>query len=266
MEKQVALEILADDAENEKESEFEVVDLKIDEEFKNLIVPHSEQERAALEDSYIKEKRFRDGIVIWNGYIIDGHMRFEIAQSHWEEKSLQFVNMSNELKTKEEVKEWIIRNQCARRNLTPEAYKYYIGKLYNERKMSHGGDRSTCQSDGLTTSEKLAQEFFRSPRSVERAGELAEVVDRIAAECGQDDKNKIIRGEIKLPYSQLKKLSDSENIKDDFESFMVEKAKKKAAPKQKQEQEDNTTDEIKNQVKCPGCGHVFCPEDNISGE
>jgi len=261
------MEIKADDVVSEEKSELEGLDWKIDEEFKNLIVQHSEQERRELENS-ISEEGVRDKIVIWEDYIIDGHMRYEIAKKLGKKKFLQFVDMTDELETREDVKNWIIRTQCARRNLTPEAYKYYIGKLYNERKMSHGGDRSNFQSDGLTTSEKLAKEFNRSPRSIERAGELAEVVDRIGIECGQEEKNKIISGETRLHYDQMKELSESENIKKDFESFKAIEPKKKVATKQKREQKkrENKSGPVIKKVKCPHCGEVFCPEDNISGE
>jgi hypothetical protein len=247
--------------------DFKGIDWKIDEEFKNLIIPHSEQERRELENS-ISEEGVRDKIVLWEDNIIDGHMRYEIAKKLGKKKFLQFVDMTDELKTREDVKNWIIRNQCARRNLNPETYKYYIGKLYNERKMSHGGDRSNCQSGGMPTSEKLAKEFNKSARSIERAGELAEVVDRIGIECGQEEKNKIIRGETRLPYDQMKELSESENIKKDFESIMAEKPNKKSETKQirVQKKRDNKPGPAIKKVKCPHCGEEFYPDDNIISE
>ncbi|HRR06756.1 MAG TPA: ParB/RepB/Spo0J family partition protein [Victivallales bacterium] len=226
---------------------------KIDEEFKNAITEHTDEERAGLEESFLNERGFREKLVVWDGYIIDGHLRFEIAQKHGQEKSLQVVDLTDELQTREDVKRWIIKNQQNRRNMRPESFKYYIGKMYNEMKMSHGGVRSRDKSADMKTSEKLAELYRFSPSTIERAGELAEVADRVGVECGEDEKNRIIKGEIKLTYEQVKELSGSENIRENFESFMAEEPKEKAAPMQKEEQGEKKSGRRKRIFKCPCC-------------
>ena len=90
----------------------------IDEEFKNLIPPLSPDEFAQLEENCTKEG-IRDDLIVWetpNGtkVLIDGHNRFQIAAQHglhWNEKVMQF-------KSRDEAREWIIRNQFGRRNLS----------------------------------------------------------------------------------------------------------------------------------------------------
>ena len=66
-----------------------------------------------LEESIIEEG-VRDPLVLWNGILIDGHNRFEIAQKH----SLEYKTVENiTLANREEVIQWIIKNQLGRRNL-----------------------------------------------------------------------------------------------------------------------------------------------------
>jgi len=226
---------------------------KIDEEFKNTITEHTEDERAGLEESFHNEGGFREKIVVWDGYIIDGHLRFEIAKKHGQEKSLQVVDLTDELETREDVKRWIIKNQKNRRNMRPESFKYYIGKMYNEMKMSHGGVRSCNKSADMKTSKKLAELYRISSSTIERAGELAEVTDRVGSECGEEIKNRIIKGEIKLTYEQVKELSGSENIREDFESLMAEEPKEKAVPRQKEEQGEKKSNRRKRIFHCPCC-------------
>lgn len=88
--------------------------LKIDEEFKNLLPPLTDDERSELE-SDIKKHGVLSPIITWNGFIIDGHNRYEICQRNGIEipatKELEFANKSD-------VMDWIIKHQTGRRNLT----------------------------------------------------------------------------------------------------------------------------------------------------
>lgn len=53
-----------------------------------------------------------------------------------------------------------------------------IGRLYNEQKKSHGGDRkSSAQKEHLKTAEKIAGEYKINQATVRRAGEFAEAID-----------------------------------------------------------------------------------------
>lgn len=57
------------------------IKLKIDKEFKTLIPPLSPTEYEQLEANIIADG-CREPIVIWNGYIIDGHNRYEICKKN----------------------------------------------------------------------------------------------------------------------------------------------------------------------------------------
>lgn len=91
------------------------LNLRINEEFKNLIPPLTEEERRELEKSLLMFG-CRDKIVTWNGFIIDGHNRFELCTKN--EIKFETLSMDYEFEDEEEVKQWIIKNQFARRNIS----------------------------------------------------------------------------------------------------------------------------------------------------
>ena len=91
-----------------------MVELKINEEFRALIQPLSEDEFKDLEKS-ILEEGIRDPLYIWKGFIIDGHHRYELAKKHNLDFKIHVMEFVNEV----EAKIWMIQNQLARRNLNP---------------------------------------------------------------------------------------------------------------------------------------------------
>lgn len=109
--------------------------LKIDEEFKNLLPPLTDDERSELEND-IKKHGVLSPIITWNGFIIDGHNRYEICQRNGIEipatKELEFANKSD-------VMDWIIKHQAGRRNLTRsqlvKAYSVIEEQLRKEAKI-----------------------------------------------------------------------------------------------------------------------------------
>lgn len=91
------------------------MELKINEEFKNLIPPPIEEERAELEKSILMFG-CRDKIITWNDVIIDGHNRYEICTRNG--VKFEVLKMDYDFENEEEVKQWIIKNQFARRNIS----------------------------------------------------------------------------------------------------------------------------------------------------
>jgi len=90
-----------------------MIDLKINPEFKKLIPPLSQEEFTQLENNCLEEG-IRDAIVTWNGYIIDGHNRYEIVK-HW---GIEYKTIEKHFDSEQDVKEWMILNQFGRRNLS----------------------------------------------------------------------------------------------------------------------------------------------------
>jgi len=94
--------------------------IKVNNTFKNLIPPLSIDEYTALEQSIIAEG-VRDAIVTWNGYIVDGHNRHEIATRH----GLTYRTIEREFADEDAVIVWMIDNQLARRNIN-DGIKYKL--------------------------------------------------------------------------------------------------------------------------------------------
>jgi DNA modification methylase len=88
--------------------------IEIKQEFKDLIPPLTKEEFKQLENNCMSEG-IREKILTWNGFIIDGHNRYEIA-TRWD---LDFETENKHFDSEEAVKEWMILNQFGRRNLQP---------------------------------------------------------------------------------------------------------------------------------------------------
>jgi N6-adenosine-specific RNA methylase IME4 len=87
--------------------------IQIKDEFKKLIPALTVEEFKQLEQNCLDEG-IREKIITWNGFIIDGHNRYEIA-TRW---NLEYETESKRFKDENEVKEWMINNQFGRRNLS----------------------------------------------------------------------------------------------------------------------------------------------------
>ena len=135
--------------------------MEIDAELRGLIRPLSEEEYEQLKASVLAEG-IRDPLVVWNGILLDGHHRYKIAQEY----GLEYRTVEIELPNKEAAKEWIITNQLGRRNLTPMEASYYRGKLYEARKLSHGGDRKSKGQNVLLkdTAKALGKQSYAKSR------------------------------------------------------------------------------------------------------
>ena len=130
--------------------------------------------------------------MVWEGKIIDGHNRYRICLKHdikFDTKDITWI------KTREEAKLWIISNQLARRNLTPDQMSYLRGVRQNIEVGEHGGDRkSRYQNDTMKgrTREKLAKEYKVSQATIARDAKFALAVDKLPPED---------KGDIKSPLS-----------------------------------------------------------------
>ena len=103
----------------------------IDEEFKSLCPPLSEDEFNQLMANILSDG-CRDPLVIWKeeGILLDGHHRHSICL----ENDIPFRTVEISLLNRDTAKDWIIRNQLGRRNLTPTQWTYLLGLRYNLEK------------------------------------------------------------------------------------------------------------------------------------
>lgn len=90
-----------------------LADLKIDEDFKNLLPKLDAETYTALEKD-ITANGMLDPIIIWNGYIADGHNRYSICKAH---RVADVETKELHKETKSEVMQWIVDHQFGKRNL-----------------------------------------------------------------------------------------------------------------------------------------------------
>ena len=178
--------------------------LKIDQEFKGLIPPLTEEEFKQLEQNCIKDG-ILESIKTWGGVIVDGHNRHEIANKNGLDFAVTELNFEN----RTDAIEWIILHQLGRRNLTEEQKAYLRGKRYENEKLKHGGDRkkdSNPQNEDLKTSEKLATEYNVSKATIERDADFAEGVDLIG-EFEPETKTEILAGKSDFTKQEIQQVA-----------------------------------------------------------
>ena len=91
-------------------------------------------------------------------------------------------------------KEWIIKNQLGRRNLTEQEASYYRGKLYESRKRQGERVDLTCGKNfhKLKTSDIIGKEYGVTDRTVKNDAEFSKAVDKVAEEVGEEAKRYIL--------------------------------------------------------------------------
>jgi len=193
------------------------VSLLIDNDFRALIPPLSPEEYSELEQSLISEGN-RVPIDTWNGYIVDGHNRYDICHNH--KIPLKPPNQLN-LKYRDDVKIWIIDNQLARRNLVPAArielaikkndikyQKEARERLIESGKQYHKGNSKVTQTYG----EPVPHEQEVDAKIGKDAGVSRETVRKyrhIKKNANQKQQAKLLTGETSI--NETYKASEPKN-------------------------------------------------------
>jgi len=203
--------------------------IQIKDEFKKLIPALTAEEFKQLEQNCLDEG-IREKIITWNGFIIDGHNRFEIA-TRW---NLEYETEAKRFKDENEVKEWMIHNQFGRRNLSNyqrSVLALELENVFSERakeNLSDGG--KGCQiSDKVDTKKELAKLANVSHDTIAK-------VKVIEANAEDVVKEKLLNGEISInqAYKEIK-----EQKAEEYKQKIVERieAKVKENPVSFEEQE-----------------------------
>lgn len=161
-------------------------ELKIDPEFRDKIPPLTDAEFEQLRENILKDGEVYEPICVWNGVIVDGHNRWKVIQEN-PEIPHRFKEM--DFSDKWAAFEWMYRKQLGRRNLTDEQRTYMIGKMYEARKRSHGGDRkSSAQNEHLKSeakgriAEQIAGELEIARETVKRSEHFSKGIDALRKE------------------------------------------------------------------------------------
>lgn len=223
----------------------------IDQEFKSLIPPLADNERAALEENILKDG-CRDPLVIWGGTLVDGHNRYEICTAY----DLPYKTINMEFVDRDDAMDWIDRNQIGRRNLKPDVFKLVLGRIYNREKKSvgqHKGNQHTMekdQIDPIPTADRIAADHGVSPATVKRAGKLADAEAEVRKEASEPTP------EIEKPatLSQDDVIAEAKRrIKAEEEDKSIKKKEEKRKQIEKRKEEYKKQDASNNSAKVRLC-------------
>lgn len=223
--------------------------VKVDPEFEKLIDPLSDEEYNQLKEN-IREYGLQDKILVWRepgadiDLIVDGHNRFrvltELSQESDEFKIDDncFTSGGFLFRTRDEVKEYMIKNQLGRRNLTREQKLRYIGQLQKSRKKTHGGDRKSEESKGQneplmkSTAAQIAEEVGVSESTVKRAEKFSRGIDALET-VSKEAAEKVLMGKSgvsAVDVSNFPKMKPDEQ--DNFIELVINPEKKKKIAKE----------------------------------
>lgn len=202
--------------------------MQIKKEFKDLIPPLSQEEFKQLEENCLKEG-IRDAIVTWQGFIIDGHNRYEIAQRH----GLEYKTIEKAFETENDVIEWMIRNQFGRRNLNnyqrsilalqlEDVFRIKAKEKEHIRKTTM---QNSAESKEISTRKELAKIADVSHDTIMR-------VKAIEAKAPEEVKEKLRTGDISInqAFTEIKKAEINERrdkIRNELEKQELEVTDKK---------------------------------------
>lgn len=199
--------------------------LKIDPQFKNLIHPLHKKEYLQLEENLLSDG-CRDPLIVWKGFLVDGHNRYEICTRH----QIPFASVEMAFACREEVVAWICANQLGRRNISEETRRFLIGKQYEAEKLAskiknpnglnqYSGGKTDSKAPPVPkeylrhhTAARIAQENNISSGSVEKYAIYSRAID-VLAEKEPEIVPKILSGQYKIAHKnvvELSKLSPSE--------------------------------------------------------
>ena len=217
----------------------------IDEQFRTLIQPLTDDEFSRLEENILKEG-IRDKLVVWNETLIDGHNRYRIATEH----GLQYETVHKDFENREHALNWIINNQLGRRNLNPKQIAYLRGKRYEtEKKISTdnlmvGTISPKYQFDNSgkspKTSENIAKEYGVNQSTIIRNAQFSRVVDKLPTET----KNTVLSGAEKISHAdtstilKMDKSTQKKFLKEVESGTPIKEAVKKVDPEQERKEND----------------------------
>lgn len=203
--------------------EKKIHSLKICKEFKDLIRPLRHKELLQLEENLLADG-CRDPIVTWNGYIVDGHNRYELCRRH----AIPFAVVEKGFQSKEEAIAWICANQLGRRNITEETRKFLIGMQYESEKIvlaqrnakgknqysvieEPDQDDDEKKSDGKATSRhwtalRIAEQNNISPGTVQKYANYTRALEVIGKKVPLLVP-KILSGSFKISHNNIVELS-----------------------------------------------------------
>ena len=199
--------------------------LNIDSEFKSLIPPLTADEYEQLEQNLLRDG-VRDPIVVWDETIIDGHNRYELAQKHGLAFNLANMTFCN----RDAAKEWIVRNQFGRRNLSPYIRAQLALKLKPIISIK-AKENKACGQGGVLLPQNSVEAKIDTQKELARIAGVSHdtihKVEVIEAKAPEQVKSKIIEGDMSIhqAYNNIRREEKRAEMISELESIEAMEAK-----------------------------------------
>ena len=193
--------------------------IKIKEEFKSLIPALTKEEFKQLEQNCLDEG-IREKILVWNGFIIDGHNRYEISLK-WD---LEIQTETKHFKDEEAVKEWMILNQFGRRNLSN--YQRSVLALQLEEVFSKKAKENQIRKPNSVMA-KLPKQNINTREELSKVAQVGErtlgMVKKIQEKATEEVKAKLSTGEVSInaAYQDIKKEENKKLLLEKKELYKI---------------------------------------------
>lgn len=178
--------------------------------FRDCLLPLTESERSLLEEQIVLAGQVINPILTWNGIIIDGHHRYEIA----ERLGLPYETKEMEFESEEHALIWIMEQQVGQRNLEEEQ-KENISLALKESYSSTGY--------GTKWLDRIAEVFGVGRTTVFRWISNSEVRRSLETSVAK----KLKAGEIKMSAATMKQMS---SLPPQQQKDIAKEAKEKDCP------------------------------------
>jgi len=228
-----------------------IIELKIDPEFESLIPSLTEAEFKQLEENIVDDGEVLNPIITWQGVIIDGHNRWKIIQNN---PGIPFKTHELIFFDRYQAKEWILKNQLGRRNITNEQRLRLIGQMQENRKQSRGGDRGnqyTVEAKGQneplpkSTAAQIAEEVGVSESTVKRAEKFSKGIDAIQS-VSPEAAQKILKGGSGVTKAEVMSVPEMDD--DEKEVFVDKIINPQAVEENKPVQREYTINDLLDEI------------------
>jgi len=127
--------------------------IKINPDFKDLLKPLTEHAFETLEKNILSDG-CRDALVLWDGFIVDGHNRYHICSKH----NLPFETIHKTFESEAHARIWIRNNQLGRRDLLPaERIKLVMDNQEDLEKLEDRAQQNSANNNRYIKQKQLSE-------------------------------------------------------------------------------------------------------------
>lgn len=204
-------------------------------------------------------------IITWKGIICDGHNRWKIIQ---ENPDITFKTYELIFSDRYQAKEWILKNQLGRRNITNEQRLRLIGQMQENRKKAVGEHKGNQYSEKMErvqnepipirTSEAIAKEVGVSESTVKRAEKFSKGIDAIE-KVSPEAAKKILQGGGRVTKAEVMAVPQMNEEEQEAFAERVVNPQKEEKPKPR----EYTLDDLLQEVSASGDNYIRFLKDTL---